>query len=113
MTRCLAAMVLAALLAGCQTLPPPASDVSGEPVIAGERGPDVGDGPMIEDGSPSCPAAAYQVLVGQRIGEIHTESLPSPHRVYGRSDMITMDYRPERLNVVTGDDGAVIEVKCG
>ena len=60
-----------------------------------------------------CAAEAYQVLVGQPVGGVHTDSLPRPHRVYGPGDMITEDYRPGRLNIVVGDDGVISEVKCG
>ncbi|MGX6647611.1 I78 family peptidase inhibitor [Maricaulaceae bacterium MS644] len=124
----IAAFVLgAALLSGCQTMPgqnrPETPEDAPGYNFGGERGPDTGEdssedsgpsgGPDASDGSPSCPAAAYQVLVGQPIGEIHTDSLPSPRRIYGRGDMITMDYRSDRLNIVTGDDGRVVEVKCG
>ena len=60
-----------------------------------------------------CAAEAYQVLVGQPIGGVHTDSLPEPHRVYGLGDPVTLDYRPNRLNIVVGEDGAILEVKCG
>ena len=60
-----------------------------------------------------CAAEAYQVLVGQPVGGVHTDSLPRPHRVYGPHDVVTMDYRPDRLNIVVGDGGEIIEVKCG
>ena len=66
-----------------------------------------------EPGMQSCAAAAYQVLVGQPVGGVHTDSLPQPHRVYGPGDMITEDYSPGRLNIVVGDDGVIKEVKCG
>ncbi len=133
----IAAFVLgAALLSGCQTMTAPETpedtpgyNLGGErgPGTDPDAGPDAGPdtdpdtdpdtgpsgGPDVSDGSPGCPAAAYQVLVGQPIGEIHTDSLPSPRRIYGQGDMVTMDYRPDRLNIVTSDDGVVIEVKCG
>jgi hypothetical protein len=129
----IAIVVLGALLlSGCQTMPGQnTSDDEPGYTLGGERGPDAGPetgpdtgpdtatdtgpsgGPDASDGSPGCPAAAYQVLVGQPIGEIHTDSLPSPRRIYGRGDMITMDYRADRLNIVTGNDGRVVEVKCG
>lgn len=63
--------------------------------------------------APECPAEEYQVLVGQPREEIHYESLPEPHRVYGEGDMVTMDYRRDRMNIVVGMDGRVVEVKCG
>jgi len=99
------------MLAGCQTM-------AGGGLGAEAPGPAHGGGRAESEGvagdaAPSCPETAYQVLVGQPIGEIHTASLPQPHRIYARGDMVTMDYRPERLNIVTGDGAAVIEVKCG
>ncbi|MFP4519383.1 MAG: I78 family peptidase inhibitor [Oceanicaulis sp.] len=114
MRRVAAFVIAAVLLAGCQTAPGAGEDDYEPGLVAGERGPqtDADAGP-VDDGSPSCPASAYQVLVGQPIGEIHTQSLPEPHRIYGRGDMVTMDHRPDRLNIVTGEDGAVVEVKCG
>lgn len=68
-------------------------------------------GPMPEP--QVCAAEAYQVLVGQPVGGVHTDSLPRPHRVYGPGDAVTMDYRPDRLNIIVGDGGEIIEVKCG
>lgn len=112
MIRITAFALGALLLAGCQTMAGSQEEAYEPGVIAGERGPQAG-GDGNGDGSPSCAAAAYQVLVGQPISEVHADSLPSPHRIYARGDMVTMDYRPERLNVVTGDDGTVVEVKCG
>ncbi|MGJ3233218.1 MAG: I78 family peptidase inhibitor [Oceanicaulis sp.] len=102
----------ASLVAACQTMAGPETPED-EPGYnyGGERGVDAGEGS--EDGSPTCPAAAYQVLVGQSIGEVHTGSLPEPHRIYGEGDMVTMDYRLDRLNIVTGEGGVVVEVKCG
>ncbi|WP_421858297.1 I78 family peptidase inhibitor [Oceanicaulis sp.] len=75
------------------------------------KNPNAGADPMPEP--QPCAAEAYQVLVGQPVGGVHTDSLPRPYRVYGPGDAVTMDYRPDRLNIVVGDDGEIIEVKCG
>lgn len=62
----------------------------------------------------SIPAPEYSALLGKRFvfeGEqdpywlpswtlVHKEDLPPVSRVYARGDMITEDYRPDRLNVV-------------
>lgn len=69
---------------------------------------------MIIDPDPQpCAADTYQGLVGQKIGEVHTDSLPRPLRVYSVTDMITMDHRPDRMNIVVSVDGEVVEVSCG
>ncbi|MCC5995202.1 MAG: hypothetical protein JJU18_02375 [Oceanicaulis sp.] len=60
-----------------------------------------------------CAAEDFQMLIGQPIGEVHTGSLPSPRRIYTRGDPVTMDYRPDRLNIITDDQGVVIAVRCG
>ncbi|MFC4724628.1 I78 family peptidase inhibitor [Glycocaulis abyssi] len=60
-----------------------------------------------------CPAQQFQLLVGQLRDEVDTSTLPVPYRMYGRGDAVTMDYRPDRLNVVIGDDGRVERVACG
>ena len=75
--------------------------------------PDAGAGPVPTPEAQPCAAEAYQVLVGQPVGGVHTDSLPRPHRVYGQGDPVTIDYRPDRLNIVVGEDGSIIEVKCG
>ncbi len=60
-----------------------------------------------------CQADHFAMLVGQPGGEIDTATLPRPHRVYGHADMVTMDHRPERLNIVIGPDERVQSVRCG
>lgn len=60
-----------------------------------------------------CAVARYRALIGQPIEEIDIDALPRPLRVYPTGSRITMDYRPERLNVVVGTDGNVVRVRCG
>lgn len=102
MKRLFAASLAVMFLSACQTLP-------GQP---GNTGPEV---PVTErDGERGeCAAEQYQVLVGQQVWEVHTDSLPSPHRVYAHGDPVTMDYRPDRLNIVTDQRGVVMSVACG
>jgi len=99
----LAAMCLAALfVTACQTMPAPPPGTSPDNPVTGEP-----------DQERACAAEQYQVLVGQRVAEVHTDSLPPPHRVYAHGDPVTMDYRPDRLNIVTDARGVVIDVRCG
>ncbi len=99
-----------AMACACATVPANMPSERAEPDVVDRTG-EV-QGPEFDD-EPQCAAEAYQVLVGQRIGEVYTESLPVPHRIYSVTDMVTMDYRPERLNIVTSPEGEVVEVKCG
>lgn len=104
----LAAAVFALTASACATMPGP----NGAPDAAvGSEEPRIVD--RTGEGAARCPSEAYQVLVGQRIGEIDRASLPVPNRIYGRGDMVTMDYRRDRLNIVVGNDERVQEVKCG
>ncbi|KAA5805144.1 hypothetical protein F1654_03935 [Alkalicaulis satelles] len=60
-----------------------------------------------------CAAPTYQTLIGQPISEVHTDSLPSPRRIYAEGDPVTMDHRPDRLNIITDRNGVVVAVRCG
>lgn len=109
MIRTIAAITAAGFaLSACAVLP----DREGPGEVTS---PEVDVSEVDEDGPDArdCPAEQYQVLVGQPREEIHVSSLPRPHRIYGEGDMVTMDYRPDRMNIVVGTSGRVIEVKCG
>jgi hypothetical protein len=89
---------------------PETPDQSDEPTIVDRTG-DVTPPDTID--VPTCAADQYQMLVGQLIGEVHTDSLPQPLRIYGPDQMVTMDYRPDRMNIVLDADDIVVEVRCG
>ena len=110
MIRLAAAVLFAAAAAGCAAMPEPA-----DRDVTRETAPDGTEYTVVDrTGDPAdCPAEAYQVLVGQQAGEIDRDTLPVPNRMYGPGDAVTMDYRADRLNIVIGEDGAVVEVKCG
>ncbi len=102
MKRIIAICLAALFMTACQTMPDQ-TDSTGPDYPVVDR---TGEG-------RECAAEQYQVLIGQRVSEIHTESLPSPRRVYAHGDAVTMDYRPDRLNIVTDESGIVISVRCG
>jgi hypothetical protein len=60
----------------------------------------------------ACGASQYQSLIGTNAAAV---TLPAdlPHRILGPNDAATMDYSPGRLNIMTDDNGVIIEVKCG
>ena len=61
----------------------------------------------------TCDAGKHRTLIGRPKVEIDITALPRPLRVYPAGSRITMDYRPERLNIVIGPDGHVVNVRCG
>lgn len=102
MKRIIAICLAALFMTACQTMPDPTDSPAPDyPVV--DR---TGEG-------RECAAEQYQVLIGQRVSEVHTDSLPSPRRIYAHGDPVTMDYRPDRLNIVTDGRGVVISVRCG
>ncbi len=62
----------------------------------------------------TCHAADLQYLVGHNKDEAPAPVDPSRRRVYCSSCIITMDYRPDRLDIVFDKDTGIIkQVRCG
>lgn len=64
-----------------------------------------------------CEAAAVQDLIGRPVGEVRDEaqrrSGAKAVRVYGSGSAVTMDYRPDRLNIEHDDRNAIVKLSCG
>jgi hypothetical protein len=60
----------------------------------------------------ACGASRFQHLVGVLASEIDQRTLPDGTRVITPDMMVTQDFRPERLNVITGTDGRVSSLSC-
>ena len=61
-----------------------------------------------------CHAAALQYLVGKNKAEAPAPVDPSRRRVYCSTCVVTMDYRPDRLDIeFDKDSGTITAVKCG
>ncbi|KAK3047523.1 hypothetical protein LTR09_011027 [Extremus antarcticus] len=58
-------------------------------------------------------------LAGKKIGDSSNETtfakkdLPQDHRIVKEGDMMTMDHKPDRLNIHTKEDGTVSKVTHG
>jgi len=61
----------------------------------------------------SCPAGAFQHLVGQPEKLLPKAALPANTRILRPGGMATLDYNEKRMNVRVGDDRKVAEVTCG
>lgn len=59
-----------------------------------------------------CGAAALQSLVGQPQSVIDSMTFPDGTRIILPDTPVTMDYRPDRLNIQIGEDGLVESVHC-
>lgn len=81
-----------ALLAGCVQPTPPA--VPPEP----DR--------------DACKASQYQGLIGQSASVLSAMTFPAGTRIINPGDAITMDFRPDRLNVEIGVNGRIEKIGC-
>ena len=66
--------------------------------------------PAPSDGS--CGAARWSGDLGRDAASL-SKPADRPWRVVGPDTMVTMDYRPERVNFRTDADGRLTEVTCG
>jgi hypothetical protein len=62
----------------------------------------------------TCHAAALQYLVGKNKAEAPAPVDPSGRRVYCSTCAVTLDYRPDRLDIEFDEaTGTITAVKCG
>ncbi|WP_227285642.1 MULTISPECIES: I78 family peptidase inhibitor [Paracoccaceae] len=73
----------------------------------------VGDDPESLGATDACGASGWQALIGEHRDVLAAMTFPAPMRVYGPDDAVTMDYSPERLNVIHDEDGIITRVECG
>jgi hypothetical protein len=99
-------VIAASLLVGCSSSPE--SDSSGPGVSA----------PVAESGSTRCDAAAAQFAVGQTasaalLAQTKSKAGAQDARFIGANDMLTLEYRSDRVNLNTDAAGKVVRVNCG
>ena len=62
----------------------------------------------------TCHAAELQYLVGKNKDEAPAPVDPSKRRVYCTACIVTMDFRPDRQDIVFDKDtGLIKQVRCG
>lgn len=59
-----------------------------------------------------CGAAGYQGLIGQPRASLTSMNFPLNTRVIGPEDMVTADFRPDRLNIEYGANDRITKVSC-
>ncbi|TJZ92674.1 hypothetical protein FA743_07360 [Paracoccus gahaiensis] len=85
-------IISAILLAACEPVPAPPA--------APAPAPD------------TCGAEGYQGLIGQPRAALAAMTFPIGTRLIGPEDMVTADFRPERLNIEYGLSGRIDKVSC-
>jgi len=69
---------------------------------------------MPERGSAGeCDASAYNSLLWKPKSVLDGQDFPKGTRVIGPDSMVTMDFRPDRLNITYGKLGRIERVYCG
>lgn len=70
--------------------------------------------PAPADPAPAdqCGAAGMQSLVGQPASVLAAMTFPAGTRIIEPGMAVTMDYRPDRLNITIGEDGLIAAVAC-
>ena len=69
--------------------------------------------PGFDNTTDPCGAVPRQYLVGQAIGEVDLESLARSVRTIYPGQPVTMDHRPDRLNIDLDGDGVIVRLWCG
>jgi hypothetical protein len=59
-----------------------------------------------------CGASRFQNLIGTLASEIDQATLPAGTRVLTPDAIVTQDFRPDRLNIMSGTDGRVSSLSC-
>lgn len=59
-----------------------------------------------------CGAAGFQGLIGQPKAALSSLTLPAGTRIIGPEQAVTMDFRPDRLNVEIGPDARIARIGC-
>jgi hypothetical protein len=101
----LLALAVLAASACTQATTPPGTPAE-QPAAAG---PQTAEEATAQD---ACGASRFGHLIGVLASEIDQGALPEGTRVITPDMMVTQDFRPERLNVITGTDGRVSSLSC-
>ncbi|WP_024696106.1 I78 family peptidase inhibitor [Pseudomonas syringae] len=100
-------VVVTSVLAGCSSTPGSAPEASSK-----------AEAPASNAVPGRCDAAPAQFAVGQQasielLTQVRSRSGSMDARILGPNDMVTLEYRSERVNVNTDASGKVVRVNCG
>lgn len=66
----------------------------------------------VPPGADACGANELQYLLGQKAAVLAALSLPEGTRIIPPGTAVTMDYRPDRLNIELDDNDRITRVHC-
>ncbi|WP_435256640.1 I78 family peptidase inhibitor [Thioclava sp. FR2] len=66
----------------------------------------------VPPGADACGASELQYLLGQKAAVLAALSLPVGTRIIPPGTAVTMDYRPDRLNIELDDNDRITRVHC-
>lgn len=64
-------------------------------------------------GSKTCDVAAFEFLIGQPKEAVEGVTTPEALRILGENAPMTMDHRPDRLNIFHDEAGVIVKITCG
>ena len=87
-------------------------------VLAGCSTPQTDKAPVAEGGHGRCEANAAEFAVGKQatrelLEQARTRSGAQTARVLGPHDVVTLEYRSDRLNLNADENAVVTRVNCG
>ena len=59
-----------------------------------------------------CGASRLADFLGLPAVEVAAIETPGPVRILGPNDVMTLDFNPDRLTILTDGDGSVTELRC-
>lgn len=62
---------------------------------------------------PACNSTKYSHLVGEPVLAAYETHFTETVRILGPDDFATMDFQPERINVIYDGNDTITEVRCG
>lgn len=73
----------------------------------------VAEGPQAEVPAVSEAECSFNDWVGKEVDEDAVKAAGRPYRILGPNAAATMDFNPERINVIVDDKNIVTVVRCG
>lgn len=71
-----------------------------------------GDEAVTNPDPNACGASKYEGLIGQPAAALDKMTFPAGTRILRPNSPMTMDFRPDRLNIEIGKKGTVTKVSC-